>query len=274
MAKTPRLLYAMNNPLEPLEWEVKFLISMGFDGFELTLEPPMSYLEETEIHRDLIQSFVKIGHTRCDLEFASESSKDREFALEAMRDSLDKFQTFGVTEANYHPHRGSKSLNQEQIFKYNVDSLNHLIPYAAERGIRLMIENQPPYPNAADLRKLRDALDHPFYLLLDLAHAFCYCGDGGTVELIETFGESIAHVHISDNMGSDDDHLFPNYGKVDFLKYFKLLNLHMKENVNYSIESFRITRGNELDIVTRDERATYISEAVAYLKNLIQIAAS
>ena len=106
MSVKGRRLFAMNNPSEPLDWEIPFLMRIGFDGVELTLEHPESYFDEVETHWDLIKKTARIGHTRDDLAFASENPKERETAIQIMKRSLDTFAKLGIGKVNIHPHRG------------------------------------------------------------------------------------------------------------------------------------------------------------------------
>jgi sugar phosphate isomerase/epimerase len=271
MSVKGRRLFAMNNPSEPLDWEIPFLMRIGFDGVELTLEHPESYFDQVETHWDLIKQTARIGHTRDDLAFASENSKERETAIQIMKRSLDTFAKLGIGKVNIHPHRGPVSLSYDEKLHHNAAALNELIPYANSLHIQLMLENQPPFPSVLDLKRLQDLTNYPIYLLLDLAHAYCYCGDQGTKEMIEFFGQRIAHVHLSDNRGEGDEHLFPRYGTLNFPYYFEMLRGVLKENVDFSLESFRIFSGDELRTVTREEREIYVGEAVKYLKNLLLI---
>lgn len=269
MSVKGRRLFAMNNPSEPLDWEIPFLMRMGFDGFELTLEYPESYFEQVDKHWDLIKQTARIGHTRDDLAFASENPEERETAIQVMKRSLDTFAKLGIGKVNIHPHRGSASLSYQEILHYNAAALNELIPYADSHHIQLMLENQPPFPSVMDLKRLQELTNYPIHLLIDLAHAYCYCGDQGTAEMIEFFGKRIAHVHLSDNRGQHDEHLFPRYGSLNFPYYFEMLRGVLNENVDFSLESFRIFSGDGLRTVSREERELYVREAVVYLKKLL-----
>jgi len=263
-----RSFTAMNNPSENLTEEVPFLLSCGLDGIEISAEDPNSSIALVNQYRSLIQPHIKIGHTRDDLKLASKDKRERVEAIELMEDALNLFKSFGVEKVNIHPHRGSPNLTKEEIFALNVESLNEVALISEKLGIKLMLENQPPFVTMEEIKHVIDQISPPIFLLLDLAHAFCYAGDKGARSFITDYYSKIEHIHISDNGGTSDDHLFPRKGIMNFAEYASLINQYVSKDVAISLESFRIKDNGELRIVTDSERAKLVPEAISYLQSI------
>jgi sugar phosphate isomerase/epimerase len=263
-----RRVLAMNNPGEELHEEIPFLLDCGVDAVELTAELPLSYVENIKAHWELVRAHVGIGHTRDDLMLASEVEEERISSIVMMNETLQLFKELGVTRVNVHPHRGSKGLSPEEVLRLNVSSLNEIAAYADGLGIELMLENQPPFPLVNQIAQVFEGINHPIFLLLDLAHAVCYGGDDEAVRFIETFGPRIKHIHVSDNRGSTDDHLFPGYGVVNLAKYAELIKKHVPADVSVSLESFRVETPAGLEVVSAHQRKKYVSVALGMLKEL------
>lgn len=269
--KNKRQLIVMNNPNAPLDEEISFILECGFDGLELTLEPPYSYFSAVEIHKELILKNIVIGHTRDDLKFASNIETERQDSIVIMKESLDLFKTLGVKRVNIHPHRGSSGLSRDEVFELNIKSLNDIVPHASNLGIELMIENQPPFTLVTDMERIFKEVNGPLYLLLDLAHATCYGSESETIAFLIKFKDRIKHLHISDNMGSSDDHLFPGYGVLDFRKYFEVINDNISSDVVVSLESFRVLKEGKYSLVEDSKRFEYVRNAQIFLREMIDI---
>lgn len=97
------------------------------------------------------------------------------------------------------------------------ESLRELVPYAAQKGIKLAIENL-----VADTtfvlfeRMLSEFKDAHVGVCYDTSHA--YLADN-MYSLLESYGDRIIAVHISDNKGQLDDHMLPFEGKIDWTEF-------------------------------------------------------
>ena len=90
--------------------------------------------------------------------------------------------------------------------------------YAGEYGVECLIENVPnPTPyllvTLDDFRLFDEEMEPPINYVLDVAHAHL---QGEEFRFIEEFGHKIKHVHISDNLGEQDDHLSLGEGNIDW----------------------------------------------------------
>lgn len=94
-------------------------------------------------------------------------------------------------------------------------SLKELVPYAAERKVRLALENMP----SLLVMQVTEAVLEEFPevgVCYDTSHAQLSTNPFG---ILQRYGERIIAVHISDNRGEEDDHLLPFDGIIDWQEF-------------------------------------------------------
>jgi hypothetical protein len=83
----------------------------------------------------------------------------------------------------------------------NIATLGELLPYAAERGVGIMLENLPATSTRAQqLGELLDPLPE-LGLHLDIGHANLMVLQSTVNELLAAYGSRLRHVHLHDNKG-------------------------------------------------------------------------
>lgn len=99
--------------------------------------------------------------------------------------------------------------------EYGLTALEHLGVFARPLGMRLLVENL--LSEATTPEHLLTILDmghlDSVCVCLDLGHAHI---DPGTAEAIATLGNRICSVHVHDNHGVKDEHLWPGDGTIDW----------------------------------------------------------
>jgi sugar phosphate isomerase/epimerase len=103
----------------------------------------------------------------------------------------------------------------QRSIEYAATALEHLGAFAAPLGVRLLIENLMSAPTTPEhlLIILEMAhLDH-VGICLDLGHAHI---NVGVADAIATLGNRIASVHVHDNHGLTDEHLWPSDGNINW----------------------------------------------------------
>ncbi len=259
----------MNNPHEKINDELIFLNSLNLDGLELTLEPSEWYLDKVNL--DLMDKF-DIGHTRCDLEFASTDKEVRLDAIDEYKICLDKFYELGIELVNFHPHY-NKDITKEDSQQFNLDALRIITKYAKTKNIKIMIENQYPFENSNEMSKVFDKIKD-IYLLFDIAHAYYMNEDGdlAIVDFLDKYSNKIKHIHLSDNDGEDDDHYFIGYGSINFKRYIPMINeIFSKDEIFLSLEAFivKINEEGDWEIVEKDDRKKLTIESINRIRDLI-----
>jgi sugar phosphate isomerase/epimerase len=94
-------------------------------------------------------------------------------------------------------------------------ALEHLGAFAHPLGVRLLVENLTSEPTTPEHLKIILEMGHldQVGVCLDLGHAHITVG---VAEAIATLGARIASVHVHDNHGLKDEHLWPGEGSIDW----------------------------------------------------------
>jgi sugar phosphate isomerase/epimerase len=107
--------------------------------------------------------------------------------------------------------------------EYALTALEHLGAFARPLGVRLLVENLTS--EATSPEHLLNILDMGHLssvgICLDLGHAHI---SQSVPEAIATLGDRIGSVHLHDNHGIKDEHLWPGDGTIDWPATIKALN--------------------------------------------------
>jgi sugar phosphate isomerase/epimerase len=109
-----------------------------------------------------------------------------------------------------------------RTLEYAITALEHLGAFAHPLGVRLLVENLLSEPTTPDhlVEILRIGHLNSVGVCLDLGHAHI---SGGIAEAIATLNTRIASVHVHDNHGQKDEHLWPGDGTIDWPAAVKAL---------------------------------------------------
>jgi sugar phosphate isomerase/epimerase len=97
----------------------------------------------------------------------------------------------------------------QRTIEFALTALEHLGAFARPLGVRLLVEN---------LLSEATTPEH-LVLILEMGHL----ANVGTETAIATLGERIASVHVHDNHGLKDEHLWPGDGTIDWPATVKAL---------------------------------------------------
>lgn len=110
-----------------------------------------------------------------------------------------------------------------RTMEYAETALEHLGAFARPLGVRLLVENL--LSDATTPEHLMTILEMGHLpnvgVCLDVGHAHI---NQSVVEAIGTLGNRIASVHVHDNHGAKDEHLWPGDGTIDWPAAAKALN--------------------------------------------------
>ena len=212
---------AMNHPMRDVVGEISAFREIGFDFVDLTLEPARAnpgVLDVKAVAAALADTGLGVvGHTAWFLPIASSFGRVRQAALDELVACLDVFAELRVRRVNVHPDQRVSLYDREWVIERNADALRYLVARATERGIQLMAENIPGLFNSPEtLRRLFDSVPGLAWHL-DVGHANLGAPGNATQRLIESCGDRLVHVHLSDNKGGDADlHLPLGAGTIDW----------------------------------------------------------
>jgi sugar phosphate isomerase/epimerase len=205
---------AMNSPFEPVMREIARIGDAGFDFVDLTLEPPGAWpVHAAELGAEIERLGLRVvGHTAFFLPIASPYAELRSAAHLMFAAARDVFAALGAELVNVHPDPITRSYPRAEVVAANAAAVADLAEIADQRGLRLMVENLgKSFGTVAELGPLLEA-DSRIGFHYDAGHA--NLSRRPIAELVETFGDRLAHVHVSDNLGMDDLHLPLGAGSV------------------------------------------------------------
>jgi sugar phosphate isomerase/epimerase len=257
---------AASFPIKPVMDEIQKVSDLGFDFFELSMDPPRGHWARVrEMEKHIITALEKAGlpvvcHLPSFVYTADLSPGIRAASLSEMLHSLDAAAGIGAKKAVLHPGfiTGMGPFVLDTAKEYAQKSLRTIVEKADSLKITLCFENMfPGYHIFFDpdqfvslFKEFKD-----LKMTLDTGHA--NIGDPGQsklVEFIHRFPDRISHVHISDNFGKYDDHVAVGKGNIDFDICISALK---KAGYNDTI-TFEIFSADTDDLVKSRERIDFL----------------
>lgn len=212
----------MNDPARNLIKEITFAGENKFDFIDLTIEPPKAQIKDINLNKVL--SLCKryklgiIGHTNFYMPWASPIQRLKEASTQEFTEQFALFNKLGAKLVSIHSHWYQPNSSREEIIDRIIESLIKLVARAKEYDIKLMLEHQPTgFLNTPEsLIPIFDKVKNLLFLL-DVGHAQV-AGNGRnlTKEFLVCFKDKLAHVHLSDNKGNNDDHFPIGAGIIDW----------------------------------------------------------
>ncbi|HSL60788.1 MAG TPA: sugar phosphate isomerase/epimerase [Desulfotignum sp.] len=226
---------AASFPVRPVCDEINKVAGLGFDFFELSMDPPEGHWARVrDMQTQIVGTLSEAGlpvicHLPCFVYTPDLSPSIRKASLDEMRHSLDAAAGIGALKTVLHPGyiTGMGVFAMETAKKYARDSLAAIVEHARGLNLVLCLENMFPgyhvfyepeefVPVFTEFSELK--------MTLDAGHA--HIGDPGQTKLtafVDRFAGRIGHVHVSDNFGKKDDHLAVGKGRIDFSKVISAL---------------------------------------------------
>ncbi|MBQ7010495.1 MAG: sugar phosphate isomerase/epimerase [Clostridia bacterium] len=228
------------------------LAKAGFEGIDFNNDVAEYSSDKYDVHfyRDLAKHAASKGIAICQAHAPFPSSyndeEKNEKRFKEIVQSMKNAAYMGAPMIVVHPctHLDfSIDGNPELLFEYNLNFYRRLIPYAEEIGIKIAIENidRTSITSTPErLNRLYDTLNSPvFTVCFDVGHCLLQNVDPG--EAIRKIGDRLVDgcTHIHDNLGNNDAHTLPYYGKVDWEEVMKALaEIGYRGDLNYEASNF------------------------------------
>jgi sugar phosphate isomerase/epimerase len=266
-----RLKYGMiTNPARDILSEIRTAHRMGFDYVEIGIEIPEGHPDILRRRRRAILRALKpfrhipVAHTAYWFDLWSEYEEVRRAWVEVGRKSIDVAALLGCVRLNIHApmlngmYKYIES-NRKAALNNTVRSLRELVRYGRGMGIRVMMENMPD-PGCMRLREFAYIMEGVPGLgaHIDTGHAFVEGGMPMVSRYIRTFRERLEHLHFSDNMGEQDDHVGIGQGAMDYFRVMRLLR-RIRYDKGISLEIFSSMKDlrNSLKIIRAIEEEAW-----------------
>ena len=273
--------YSREDPSAYIRVGLEFLKDAGFEVANIgsyALLPPDGKWQPVVEQALQDSKELNIPFVDCHLPFFSDLvNTDPAYAEQCnqkMHTAIDIAKALGVDRAVLHPNTTTvtlRELDREATYDRVMAHLTPFAEHAAQVGLNLVVENVRLWPGIRpshrycqgpeELCKVADALG--FGVCWDFGHA--NIAGINQSEALAYIGKRLKCVHIHDNNGTDDDHIAPFMGNIDWQDAMHGLALAEFEGpLNYEIVPTRIPA--EL----RKDYAKYLADAADKLMEYIK----
>jgi len=200
-------------PAYPIDYVIKNLAKIGYDGIELGAASPVAYPPYvTKEDRKRICSLLKEYNIEissvlvcpgggCGNNVASSIEAERKQAVKSYKDCVDLAYDLGGKVCNYVAGWVIWGVEQDQAWEWSRECLIEIAEYAEAKGIIIPIEPTPTDSNLIEtaddaLKLMQETGMKNVKVMFDCIHTF-YRGDIIT-DYIEKMGSNLAYVHLSD----------------------------------------------------------------------------
>lgn len=191
------------------------------------------------------------------LSFDDPNPQNRQKALDLSCRIVDLCPRFGCDMVVLHGNGGidSDPSRSDATFRRCLDEF---LPYCEQRGVRIALENiMTPLSATTVLCDLVDEYASDFLgLCLDTGHAHI---TGNLAQAVAAAGDRMITSHIADNRGTEDDHMVPYQGTVDWSEAFGAFHAHCPNLENFTFELMypRMEDGSDIDVYRRILQDSY-----------------
>ncbi len=210
---------------DPFNWAY-LLEDIGYTGWEIVQEGSQCLNDENLIQlREIIETtnlYLTIHLPFSDMNLAGLNPGIHDEVMRQMRYYLNiasELTEIAVLHPGYLSPYGSQV--PDKAWDKNIESIQKLCDFAADRGILIAVENMPDIPKIFGrkpdemLEMLRQVNRDNLVMTLDVGHA-------NTMGLVDDFVDkcfpSVKHIHIHDNNGAYDQHLPLGKGAIEWGK--------------------------------------------------------
>jgi sugar phosphate isomerase/epimerase len=162
-----------------------------------------------------------------DINIASPSRSILDASMKRLTQSLDYARALDAKLWVFHPgaRTGITQFYPGSEWKQNTQSIQELYADAEQLGVNIAIENLPAkywflMKSPEDFNRFYKETGLKIGIVLDIGHANL---EGQIQPFFKQLADKIIHIHASDNMGIDDDHLGVGYGKIDYNQFAETL---------------------------------------------------
>ena len=169
-----------------------------------------------------------------ELDISQVEEDKRNFAISEIEKAIDVLEFLEGNILVFHPSTAPSHFDNLMQKMYRLSkakkSIGEILKYIQAKPIRLALENQLPHilcGYSVDLLKLVWEINsQKLGICFDTSHANLA---ENVCVVIKKFRDWVISLHVSDNLGSSDDHNIPGRGNIDWQKFVNALKL-----INYN----------------------------------------
>jgi sugar phosphate isomerase/epimerase len=188
-----------------------------------------------------------------DINIASPSKPILTASVKRLKESMAYADALNATLWVFHSgnRTGISMFYPGEDWKENIKSIRELHKTAEKYGLNIAIENLPEkygflMRNPEDFARFyKETGLHDIGIVLDVGHANL---EGQTEHFLKKLPDKIVHIHVSDNVGENDQHLGIGHGKINWqrfaetlreIDYDKTVMIESVEHVEESLQKLR-----------------------------------
>ena len=187
-----------------------------------------------------------------------EDSLDGQDIFDTYYSYIGNCKTYEIPTAVMHISSGENPPPYNQL---GLDRFKRLIEKAEKDGVNIAFENlrKPEYLDYIFKNINSDRLKFCY----DSGHENCYTPD---IDFLAKYGDKLAALHLHDNDGTDDQHLLPYNGNIDWNK--KMIQI---KNIGYKGALAFESGIQDIDGSNKYTASEYLSELIKRAHKLIEI---
>jgi sugar phosphate isomerase/epimerase len=191
--------------------EIERIAGLGFDFIDLTIEAPGAAPDGhdwTTVRQATADAGLRVvAHAAPYLPIHNPSPLVRQAAIDELRRCLDVAQLLGAPLCTTHFLGWPGFLDEDQGYEFYRQAYTILLAHGDERGVHVTLENSPH--NRHQLKYFREIFFRlpGLKLTFDIGHGNVETARSMTRDYLFALRDRLTHVHMSDNDGTDDDHL-------------------------------------------------------------------
>ena len=179
-----------------------------------------------------------------DLNFGSPDRRICEYSFNSIISGLDFAERIraqiAVSHLGYNVKLSKNST--EKWFRLFIAVKEKIEKYASQIGITVVWENT--YEKDFYLFDKMIEFNPETAFCLDIGHCNCFA-DFSAVEFFNRYQKNIRHFHLHDNEGTEDSHLAPGNGNIDFTQVLDIINKSTANTAIFELEFDRFERSAE-----------------------------
>jgi protein FrlC len=222
-------------PAYPIEYVIKNLAKIGYDGIEIGCASPVAYppymtkedrkrisglLKENKI---AVSSVLPAPGTGCGNNVASPIKAERLQAIQSYKDCIDLAYDLGGAGkvCLYVAGWVIWGVDQDQAWEWSKECLVEIAAYAKQKDMIMAVEPTPEVSNLIEtaddaLKLMREVKMDNVKVMFDTIHAY-YRGEV-PADLVDKMGSDLVHIHISDKDRTPPGTYNDFRGLIDALK--------------------------------------------------------
>jgi len=212
----------------PFEQCLGFTADAGFRLVSLGMNAEYSGFNDRarwpEIGRLLESNGLKLDNIHAHMgALASPDPATRQQSVDAALISIEAAAELGAFKTvNHLSGGGAEAETLPKEIEGAKQSVAAMLERARPLGVTVCLENSWREPYMATFRSVMDEFDDPLVrFVYDTSHDHLYAGD--RMAVLEQYGPRLATLHVSDNLGENDDHMPPWEGAIDWDRFTGIL---------------------------------------------------